>query len=332
MVFLRMKARWGVAALVLLAVLSVAVTAFVRKRSGAQTSKQPVPQAVAQDLSLAATLRAASAVPVAVPVEGRIESFQVEVGDEVYEGQLLAQIRSQALETAKLEAETDLERAESRVRALEASLSAARLEASRAAADATRIRNEFEQASKYFQRQQMLLSEGATPRLTFEKAQKDFLVLEAENKSADAVASGAEERISSTQRDLDAARKLLENKAEDMEQANLRVGSGDVLSPVSGVVVGRNGQAGDNVHPSMADLFQIASDLSAMLAVADASAAQIGQIKPGQSATVTIVEMGGESLEGTVTKLEEGRITVQFANPNPQIKPGLTAQIRIKLT
>ena len=59
-------------------------------------------------------------------------------------------------------------------------------------------------------------SEGATPRNKFEKAEREYLALEAESKKLDMVASGANERISSTQRELDTARKLLEGKSEDM--------------------------------------------------------------------------------------------------------------------
>jgi len=327
-----MKARLWMGALVAIAVIAVA-TYVVQTRKPAQTAVKPtVPEPVDVELSLQAVLQTATSIPVGVPVEGKIESFQVEAGDEVYEGQLLAQIKSQALETAKLEAETDLEQSETRVRNLEAAMSAARLEASRAVADAARVKNEYERAAKNFQREKMLLAEGATPRRNFEKAQKEFIALEAETKNHDAVAAGAEERITSTQNELDAARKLLEGKSEDLEQATQRVGAGNVLSPVNGIVVGRRGQAGDNVHPSMTDLFQIATDLSAMQAIAQASPAQIKQIKPGQPATVTIVEMAGEILQGSVLKIEGDRVVIEFANPNPLIKPGLTAQVRIKLT
>ena len=81
----------------------------------------------------------------------------------------------------------------------------------------------------------------------------------------------------------------------------------------------------------MSDLFQIASDLSIMDAVADASPAQLDRLKAGQPATVLIAEMGGEILQGKVAKIEDGKVTVEFPSPNPMIKPGLTAQIRINL-
>ena len=194
------------------------------------------------------------------------------------------------------------------------------------------MKNDYERALKSYQRYKMLLDEGAAPRLTFEKAEKEYLALEAESKKLDAVAASAEERISSVSRELDAARKLLEGKSEDVDHAKAQEGSGEVLSPVNGVVVARRGQAGDDVHPSMTDLFQIASDLSLMQAVAEASPAQIKQIKQGQPVTISIAEMGGEVLQGSVIKAENGKVTVEFGNPNPQIKPGLTAQIRIKLT
>ena len=328
-----MKARWWIAAL--LAIIGLALVAtyvLVARKAAPQTAKAVTAPAVETELSLQAILQPAITIPVPVPVEGKIEAFLVEVGDEVYEGQLIAQIRSEAMETAKLEAETDLERAETRVQNLEASLSAARLEASRASADASRVKDEFERASKLFQREKMLLAEGATPRRNFEKAQKEFLALEAESTNLSAVAVAAEERISLTQSELDAARKLLEGKVADLEEANQRLGSGDILSPASGIIVGRRGLPGDEAHPSMTDLFQIASDLSLMHAVADVPPNQVGRLKKDQPVTISIVEMGGELLQGSVLKVEDGKITIEFANPNAMIKPGLTAQIRIKLT
>jgi multidrug resistance efflux pump len=328
--YMNLRSLVAIVSLVLLGVLA-AVFFLLRSRQP-EPEPEPVAAVVETELSLPATLQAAITVPVPVPVEGKVELFQVEVGDEVYEGQMLAQIRSEALETDRLAAETDLERAAERVRNLEATLSAVRLEASRASADASRVRNEYEKASRNYERQKMLYAEGATPRLTYEKAQQDHATKEVESRNLDAVASSAEERISLTQRELDGARKLLEGKAADLEQSNARIGSGYVVSPVSGIVVSRRGQEGDQVHPSVPDLFRIASDLSTMQAVANAPLSQIDRIKEGQPVAVTLAEMGGEVLEGVITRIDDGRVIVEFANPNPAVRPGLTAHIRIKLT
>lgn len=330
---LEMKKQWGMGAMVAIPLIGLAAAFFITGRKPATPPPQPAAQAPAPDpfLNLPATLQPVSIVPVRTPVAGRIESFQVEVGDEVYEGQLLAQIRSLTLETAKLEAETDLENSANRVRNLESSLSAAKLEASRASADSSRVRNDFQRAGKLYQREKMLLAEGATPRRTFEKAEKEYIALEAESANLEAVASAAEERVSTTQRDLDAARKLLQNRAEDLEEADHRIGAGEITAPVTGVIVARRGVAGDEVQPGVADLFQIASDLSVMHAVADLSPSQATGLKTGDPAAVILVEMGGDPLPGSIVRLEPGKLTVEFANPNPLIRPGLTARIRIKL-
>lgn len=327
-----MNPRRVFAILILLAALIAAVTFAVRNRPPDAKANTPAPKPESvPDITIPAVLQAASTIQIPVPLEGKIESYQVEVGAEVFQGQLLAHIRSEGLESTREAAEVDLERAETRVKNMESVVTAARLEASRASADAARVRNDLDRALKNFQRQKMMIEQGATPRKTFEKAEADYKALEEESKNLDAVASGAEERITSLSRDLDAARKLLEGKVEDLDQTKAQIGSGDVVSPVDGVVVGRRGQAGDPVHPSMADLFRIATDLSRLQAVADVSPAFAGKVKPGFPVTVVVAELGGETLQGTVLQVDQGRIVADFANPNPAVKPGLTAQIRIKL-
>jgi HlyD family secretion protein len=327
-----MNPRRILAILILLAAVVAGVTVTVWNRTPAAKSEPAAPSTpVAEEISLPAVLQASSVTSIGVPVEGKIQSFDVEVGAEVFEGQLLARIRSEGLEGAMEAAEIDLERAETRVKNLESVLTAARLEASRASADAARLRNDLDRATKHYERQKMMIEQGATPRKTFEKAEADFKAVEAESRNFDAVAQAADERISSLSRDLDSARRQLEGKSEDVEATKAQIGSGDVVSPVNGILVARRGQPGDPVHPSMTDLLQIATDLSSLQAVADVSPAFAGRVTPGTDVTVVIAELGGETLAGKVLKVEDGRIFAEFANPNPAVRPGLTAQMRIKL-
>jgi multidrug resistance efflux pump len=277
-------------------------------------------------------IQAAETVVVLIPIDGRISMYHVEVGDEVYEGQLLAEIRSEDAESAKQAVELELERAQSRVTNLEATLSAARLEASRAEADASRVRSEFERSAKVYERQKILIAEGATPRRVFEKAEQEYRALEDESASLSAVAKQAVERVSTTQRDLDAAKKLLDGRNEDLEEASGKLAAGQVVSPADGVVAARRGQEGDEVHPAMEDLLRIATDLSKLEVVAEADSAQAARIKAGQQAAVIVADLPGEVLGGVVKIVEGGKVTVEFGNPSAVVKPGLTAQVRIKVT
>ena len=100
----------------------------------------------------------------ATPLEGVVGAFFADVGQEVFQGQLLARITNQGLETGQQAAQKEAEVAQSKVNALESEIVSARLEASRARADASRARGEYDRLEKIYRRQQMLFNEGATPK------------------------------------------------------------------------------------------------------------------------------------------------------------------------
>lgn len=282
-------------------------------------------------MALDGPIRAINTLPVGAPIEGKVESFAVEVGDEVYEGQLIAQIKNMSLDTANEKAVLDAERLQTRVNNLQASIISARLESSRAGADASRSRSEFERAEKVYERQKMLYGEGATPRLTFEKAQRDYETSKSEYDGLKVIADTAESRIAQLQHDLDEAKKQLEEKNSDLEQAKVSLAAGEVHAPVSGVVVARRGVVGDDVNPSMTDFFVIATDMSRMEVSADVPPNVLPRVRAGQNALVQIAENAGTPLTGMVKRVENGTVVVEFANPNPAIKPGLSAHVVIQL-
>jgi multidrug resistance efflux pump len=288
--------------------LSVLQRQTAKKDATAQVGAQPKPV----ELTVPARLRAQTVIEVGVPIEGKIEAFHADAGSEVYEGQLLAQIKSQLLIGEHELATLELEGAQNRVNNIEGAIAAARLESSRAGADATRVRADLDRASRKYQREKMLLAEGATPRLVFEKAEREFIALEAESKNLDQVATQAEERLDTLQRELDTARKFVHDKTDDLEASAARISAGDIVSPAGGIVVGRRGQEGEEVNPTMKDLFLIATDLSVMEAVAEPSPPDLALVKPGQQAFVVLAESPNELLPGLVKKVEQGQVTIEL--------------------
>jgi len=276
-------------------------------------------------------IQARSTVNVAAPSEGLIESWFVDLNQEVYENQLVGRIRNGRLETEHHQSEAELEKAQSRVATLDADLIGARLEASRATADQMRARAELDRLDRIYQRQKMLNSEGATPRLTYEKAEREYQAAKTEFDARDDVAKQATDRISKLGRDLDAARKAIQEKTEAVENAKANIASGDLHAPVEGVVVGRRGQAGDAVDPSMKDLLQIATDLTNMQVTVEPPPPALARIKAGLVATVRLPELSPDEFPGAVREVRGTEVIVDFTSPAPIVKPGLTAQVRIKL-
>ena len=300
----------------------------------AQKAAEVVPAApvLGSDVSLEGKIQALRVIEVPAPVEGTVDVFHVEIGQEIFEGQLLAQINSDSLTGAEQQATQLADRARNRLNDLESSIIAGRLEASRARAVASRLKTEFDRSEKFYQRQKMLLAAGATPRLAFEKAEKEYLTNQAESASADALAQQVESRIDALLKEQDAAKKTLEERTHELEAAEADLAAAEVHAPVDGVVVGRRGNAGDDVDRSMKDLFRIATDLSRLAVVVEPPPPVLARIHPGQTAVVTVSEAQNEPLAAEVKKVENGQVTVEFTSPDPAVKPGLTAQVRIKIT
>jgi multidrug resistance efflux pump len=290
---------------------------------------RPVLQAETE-VSLVGKIQAKNVVNVSAQIDGTIDSYLVDVGEEVFEGELLAHIKNAALDAAHQAAQVDAGRAQSRIGDLESQIISARLEASRARSEAVRAKGEYERAEKDYHRQQVLIEAGATPRLTYEKSKKDFENAKSNYEGQDTLAQNAEDRVASLAKEIDGAKSDAAAKVRDLDNAETQVASGEVRSPVNGLVVARRGQAGDPVDPGMKDLLQIAVDLSALEVAVDPDPRTLAQVKQGQPALVQVAE-AASAIQGTVREIKAGRVFVDFTSPSTAIKPGLTAQVRIRV-
>jgi multidrug resistance efflux pump len=316
--------------LLVIALLAVAFLRWYRPNSAAPEPPPNVSAAEMTEIVIPVTVRARDVVPVPSPIEGTVETFHVEVGDEVFEGQALAYIRNTSLESSKEQAYSVLEQAQENTNRLESALIEGRLEASRAAADASRARSEYERAEREYKRQQILIKEGATPRLTWEKAERDYTSAKAEFETLDALAKHVAERIDSMTKELDNARKALEEKRQDYEDASSEAGAADLRSPVDGLVVARRGAEGDQVSREITDLFQIAVDLNILQAVGEPDQNAMPRLHAGQQALIHFAELG-EGVSAEVKSAEGGTVVLEFPNPGPAVRPGATGQARIRL-
>jgi len=269
-------------------------------------------------------------ITVGATVDGVLESYFVDVDQEVYEGQLLGRIRNTQLDSVERQAQAAIDAAQARAADLEGQGMAARLEASRASADQSRARSEMMRLEKSYQRQQMLWKEGATPRLDFEKAEREYNAAKTEFDTLDAVAKRAEERGTALQRELDTARRSLAENTQALESAKAAAASGDLHSPADGVVVSRRGQPGEPVDRSMKDLVEIATDLKSMQVAVSPEPPVLARIRAGQSATVRLPDLSPDEFPGKVRELRGAEAIVDFTSPTPVLKLGAAAQVRIK--
>jgi multidrug resistance efflux pump len=277
-----------------------------------------------------ATLAARNVVGVDAPVDGVLEEFPVKPGDEVFEGQILGSVVNDVLVEQEKEAGLQLERMKTRLETLESQMLAARLEESSKSADASRAASERQRAERVFQRQQMLHREGATARKAFESSQAAFDAAKAEEESVAGLAKALRERVDRINKDIDVAKRQVAEAEAAYEEAKVGLAAAQLLSPVDGVVVGIQKQAGEEVKAGTEGLIQIAVDLTMMEAVFDLEAGLAGRIVAGMPAQVNIAETA-DALPGQVRLVENNKAYVEFASPTPLIRPGMTATVSVQI-
>jgi multidrug efflux pump subunit AcrA (membrane-fusion protein) len=318
------------------AALAVAAGVFVFLRSRAGATAAPTNQAspaaafTGPSVSLSGKVEATEVVTVPVPVDGRIDSMPVAVGQEVYEGQLLAQIRSASLETDRNTASEELNRLRTRLSTLESRVIEVNMKAAQAKEEAARVRAELDTAQKTLQRLQMLVREGAGKKLDLEKAQQVYDALNARYDGLDKVAKIGESRAAEANKEQDVLRQELADKTKQYEGAVSQVASGDVVSPASGLVIAKRGQAGEDVTADIEDLFTIATNLTALRVVLQPEPPVLAKIKTGQEAIIQVAELP-DGILAQVGEVADGQVSIEFNSPSPIVRPGMTVQVFIKL-
>jgi multidrug resistance efflux pump len=329
-----MRGKWLLfsVAVILLAIAAGALS-VLRKPAVAPKKEEPAaPQLMAGDeVSFTGKIEAARIVPVPAPMQGVLDSWEVETGQDVLEGQVLGRVKNASLDTAQEQAQMELDRAQTRVANIEASILASRLEAARADADSQRARAESDQLEKLFQRQQHLLKEGATPRVKFDQAEKDYQSARQEAATAATIASQTAERVAKLEKDLELAKKTLEERTAVLEEAKADLESSMITAPVDGTVLSLKVEQGAEVDRAMQDLVQLAVDPAILNVIIEPDPPALKLMQPGQPALVTVAEVMGEGLPGEVKKVQDNQVTVEFTSPNPAIKHGMAAGVRIKL-
>jgi multidrug resistance efflux pump len=330
-----MRGKWiPVTAGVLLFAAAVGVVVWRGRRHPVKAPKaaeRAAAIAVAQnEVTLQGKIRPQHVTSVNPSASGFIETFLVEPGQDVYEGQVLARIGAQGLESAREVAQEALERAQEQVTKAEAGVAAARLELSRAEADAQRSRLSLERAERASARQQTLFREGATPRLVYEKTLKEYEAALKEYDLIDAAVRTGREHIQSGTEEVSGAKRIVADKMRLLEEAQDNLAAAEVHSPVDGYVVTRKGEAGASVGLSD-ELFQIATDLYALEVAVEPKAEVLKRIIPGQPALVLVLDLQSAAMPGVVREIKENQAIVEFNSALPAIRPGMQADVRFKL-
>lgn len=163
---------------------------------------------------------------------------------------------------------------------------------------------------------------------------------------AESIASGAElddanDALRLSEADVAAADAQIEGLTAQLRSANTTLAYTKIHSPIDGVVVTRAVDPGQTVASSFSApvLFVIAQNLSDMQVLADVDEADVGKIREGMPAQISVDAFPGERFEGKVTQIRfspteiQGVVTyaavLEVENEALKLRPGMTATVTI---
>lgn len=141
--------------------------------------------------------------------------------------------------------------------------------------------------------------------------------------------------------DLKSAEARVEQAKSTLDSSKVDLTYTIIKSPIDGVVISRNVNAGQTVAASFQApiLFMIANDLSKMQMECSVDEADIGKVKDGQAVRFSVYAYPDETFTGVVSQVRYSAQVVQnvvtyttiveVENPEIKLRPGMTATVSI---
>lgn len=340
--FLKPKA---IALLVIpLVILGVAFKTFWKTQQATASNylTAPVTQGnIRYKVSATGTLQAVTTVQVGSQVSGRIQNLYVDFNSVVRKGQLLAQIDPATYQAALDRAKAEVATAQAAIKSAEATMANRRAELINAKANAEASRVAETDAKRALTRSLELSQAGLIPARDLETTQAAADQAAARLEQAKAQIQQGDAQIRSATAQLDQAKAQVQQAQASLTMADVNLKYTTITSPIDGVVIERNVDAGQTVAASLQapTLFLIAQDLTRMQVLAAIDEADIGSISENARVEFAVDSFPGEKFNGKIHEIRLNAKTVQnvvtysvvIAVDNPQLKlrPGMTANISI---
>ena len=150
-------------------------------------------------------------------------------------------------------------------------------------------------------------------------------------------------QVQQSQAQVQQAQAQVQQATAALNLAEVNLSHTTITSPIDGIVVSRDVNVGQTVAASLSapTLFTIANDLTQMQVIANIDQADIGLVEQAKSVKFSVDAFPGKEYDGKIEEMRLNPVNVQnvvtynvvidVANPEQQLKPGMTANLTITI-
>lgn len=306
-------------------------------------------------VSTTGTVAPTTTVIVGSQLSGQVVEILADFNSEVKTNQVLARLNSDQIRARLDAARADHQQARANRAVQDAQMEKAKADLARAQAAAADMQAQVDKsatqladADRTLDRQTELESRGIASQVALQAARTQRDTLRAQRNSALAQLDSARAQGTSLAADLKVieaqmltSEAIIAQRAAMVRQIEVDLANTEIRSPVDGVVIQRNVELGQPVAASLQapTLFLVAQDLRRIEIQGNVDEADVGRVREGQEATFTVNAFPGRTFTGRVKQVRLGSQTVQnvviytavitVENPNLELRPGMTANLRI---
>ncbi|MBP3946843.1 efflux RND transporter periplasmic adaptor subunit [Psychrobacter sp. K31L] len=339
--------KWGVITLIIVALGALAYTFLKPEETTPNYLTATVEVGdIENNVMASGKVKALNTVDVGAQVSGEVKRLYVEVGDEVKQGDLIAQIDQVTQKNSLSNEQATLEQSEAALQSAQAESLSKQASLKSAYADLASRQSELKQAQSDFARLQNLVAIDAISQQEYDTQATSVETAKAAVANAAAAIDTAKAAIATTEANINSQQAALRKSRTNVSTAEEDLSYTTIRAPISGTVVSITTEQGTTVNANQtAPTLVTLADLSTVRINAQISEADVINVNAGMPAYFNIIGNPDKQYDATLTAIEPApeQISstsstdaaiyyvgyVEVPNPDRLFRIDMTAQIYI---
>ncbi|MGP5230104.1 efflux RND transporter periplasmic adaptor subunit [Psychrobacter celer] len=298
--------KWAVVALVVVVFGALAYRFFMPKETAPNylTAKVKVGD-IENNVMASGKVKALNTVEVGAQVSGEVKKLYVDIGDQVQQGDLIAQIDQVTQRNALDNQQATLEQSAAALQSAQADVLSKRANLKSAYADLASRQSELKQAQSDFARLKSLVEIDAISQQEYDTQATAVQTAKAAVDNARAAIDTAKAAIVTANADISSQQAELRKSQTNVNTAQQDLGYTTIRAPMSGTVVSITTEQGSTVNANQtAPTIVTLADLSTVRINAQISEADVINVQAGMPVYFNIIGNPEQKFDATLKAIE----------------------------